>query len=384
MAAAKKAQRRGRHAKVDFPEYGSRTDVGLVRDHNEDSLTVAPPVFAVADGMGGHAAGEVASEIAIQTLVENAPDTADGDALARAVVEANRAVIRAAVDGRGKQGMGTTMTAAVLDGVRLVVAQVGDSRAYLLHRGNLQRITRDHSLVADMVEAGEITEEQARVHPQRSVITRALGSDPRTLPDIYEMTLEGGDRLLLCSDGLSSMIEDDVIQSVLVRRCDPQLCANILGNEASKAGGYDNVTAVVIDVKGDEETRVKKARFRSRTGAIIGALALLAVLAATAFGSYAYLNHVAFLTVDSNNEIVVNRGLPGEVFGIQPYTLDHKTGVKTNDLDLPQNTIDRLTENGGMRVDSVADADSLVSTWKSQATSEKTQDDANEGKGGDK
>lgn len=364
--------------------FGSRTDVGCVRDHNEDSLIVTPPLFAVADGMGGHAAGEVASEIAIQTLVENAPDTADGDALARAVVEANRAVIRAAVDGRGKQGMGTTMTAAVLDGVRLVVAQVGDSRAYLLHRGNLQRITRDHSLVADMVEAGEITEEQARVHPQRSVITRALGSDPRTLPDIYEMTLEGGDRLLLCSDGLSSMIEDDVIQSVLVRRCDPQLCVNILVNEAIKAGGYDNVTAVVIDVKGDEETRVKKARFRSRTGAIIGALALLAVLAATAFGSYAYLNHVAFLTVDSNNEIVVNRGLPGEVFGIQTYTLDHKTGVKTNDLDLPQNTIDRLTENGGMRVDSVADADSLVSTWKSQATSEKTQDDANEGKGGDK
>ena len=114
------------------------------------------------------------------------------------------------------------------------------------------------------------------------------------------------------------------------------------------------------------------------------ALLLLAVLAATAFGSYAYLNHVAFLTVDSNNEIIVNRGLPGEVFGIQTYTLDHKTGVKTSDLDLPQNTIDRLTENGGMRVDSVADADSLVSTWKSQATSEKTQDDANEGKGGDK
>ena len=108
------------------------------------------------------------------------------------------------------------------------------------------------------------------------------------------------------------------------------------------------------------------------------------MLAATAFGSYAYLNHVAFLTVDSNNEIVVNRGLPGEVFGIQTFTLDHKTGVKTSDLDLPQNTIDRLTENGGMRVDSVADADSLVSTWKSQATSEKTQDDANEGKGGDK
>ena len=227
------------------------TDVGCVRPINEDSAAVFDPeVYVVADGMGGHAAGEVASEIAIQTLVENAPDTADGDALARAVVEANRAVIRAAVDGRGKQGMGTTMTAAVVDGVRLVVAQVGDSRAYLLHRGNLQRITRDHSLVADMVEAGEITEEQARVHPQRSVITRALGSDPRTLPDIYEMTLEGGDRLLLCSDGLSSMIEDDVIQSVLVRRCDPQLCANILVNEAIKAGTQAFITGDISHHEG--------------------------------------------------------------------------------------------------------------------------------------
>lgn len=384
MSAKKNGQRRGRHAKGVLPEYGSRTDVGLVRDHNEDSLCVAPPVFAVADGMGGHAAGEVASEIAIQTLIENAPQTADGDGLARAVVEANRAVIRAAVDGRGKQGMGTTMTAAILDGRSLVVAQVGDSRAYLLHRGTLQRITRDHSLVADMVEAGELTKEQARVHPQRSVITRALGSDPNTLPDIYEMTLEGGDRLLLCSDGLSSMIEDDVIQSVLSRRSDPQLCANVLVNEAIKAGGFDNVTAVVVDVKGDEEAQVKKARFRSRTGAVIGALALIAVLAATAFGSYAYLNHVAFLTVDANNEIVINRGLPGEFLGFETYALDHKTGVKTTDLDLPQNTIDRLTENGGMRVDSVADADALVDTWKSQATDQKKQDDASEGKAGDK
>ncbi len=370
MSAKKSGASHGRHAKNSIPEYGSRTDVGLVRDHNEDSLAVAPPVFAVADGMGGHAAGEVASEIAIQTLLENAPQTADGDALARAVVEANRAVIRAALDGRGKQGMGTTMTAAVLDGRSLVVAQVGDSRAYLLHRETLQRITRDHSLVADMIEAGELTEEQARVHPQRSVITRALGSDPNTLPDIYEMTLESGDRLLLCSDGLSSMIEDDLIQTVLNRKGDPQLCANMLVNEAIKAGGFDNVTAVVVDVKGDEEARVKKARFKSRTGAVIGALALIAVLAATAFGSYAYLNHTAFLTLDSSGEIIVNRGLPGEFLGIQTYTFDHTTGVKASELDLPASTVERLTEDGGMRVDSVADADNLVETWKAQTSDE--------------
>ena len=366
------------------------SDVGTVRANNQDSSFAGEHLIAMCDGMGGHAGGDTASSIAIRSLAHIEQDDTGGNVetisrmMETSVMAAHDAIVGKAKRERKLAGMGTTVTAVALVAGYWVIAHIGDSRAYLLHRGNLQRITRDHSLVADMVEAGEITEEQARVHPQRSVITRALGSDPRTLPDIYEMTLEGGDRLLLCSDGLSSMIEDDVIQSVLVRRCDPQLCANILVNEAIKAGGYDNVTAVVIDVKGDEETRVKKARFRSRTGAIIGALALLAVLAATAFGSYAYLNHVAFLTVDSNNEIVVNRGLPGEVFGIQTYTLDHKTGVKTSDLDLPQNTIDRLTENGGMRVDSVADADSLVSTWKSQATSEKTQDDANEGKGGDK
>ena len=189
MAAAKRNGARGRHAKGAMPSYGSRTDVGLVRDHNEDSLAVNPPLYAVADGMGGHAAGEVASEIAIQTLVANAPETPDGDDLARAVVAANHAVIRAAAEGIGRKGMGTTMTCAMLSGKRLVVAQVGDSRAYLLHEGSLQRITRDHSLMADLIESGQITVEEARVHPQRSVITRALGSDPSTLPDIYEMNV---------------------------------------------------------------------------------------------------------------------------------------------------------------------------------------------------
>ena len=152
-----------------MPAYGSRTDVGLVRNHNEDSLIAAPPLFAVADGMGGHAAGEIASEVAIQTLLQHAPDSPNGDNLARAVVAANRAVIRAAREGMGREGMGTTMTAAMLEGRRLVVAQVGDSRAYLLHQGMLQRITRDHSLMADYIESGQITEEEAKTHPQRSV-----------------------------------------------------------------------------------------------------------------------------------------------------------------------------------------------------------------------
>ena len=268
MAAAKRNGARGRHAKGAMPSYGSRTDVGLVRDHNEDSLAVNPPLYAVADGMGGHAAGEVASEIAIQTLVANAPETPDGDDLARAVVAANHAVIRAAAEGIGRKGMGTTMTCAMLSGKRLVVAQVGDSRAYLLHEGSLQRITRDHSLMADLIESGQITVEEARVHPQRSVITRALGSDPSTLPDIYEMNVAPGDRLLLCSDGLSGMVDDSLLESTLERVKDPQRCAAALVNEAITAGGYDNVTAVVVDVPSNAEAIIKKQARKGRIGAI--------------------------------------------------------------------------------------------------------------------
>ena len=195
--------------------FGSRTDVGCVRDHNEDSLVVAPPLFAVADGMGGHAAGEVASEIAVNVLAELAPKDLDGAALEHAVEEANHEIIRAARDGRGREGMGTTLTACMLENERLVIAQVGDSRAYLLHHGKLQQLTRDHSLMADMIEAGQLTPEEARHHPQRSVITRALGSDPNTRPDMYEINVETGDRLLVCSDGLSSMIEDEQIEAVM-------------------------------------------------------------------------------------------------------------------------------------------------------------------------
>ena len=374
MASDQRKQGRGRHAKPETLQYGSRTDVGLVRDHNEDSLAVAEPLFAVADGMGGHAAGEVASEVAIQALMEFAPTEPDGDELARAVIAANRAVIRAAHEGRGRQGMGTTMTAAVLCGTRLIVAQVGDSRAYLLHHGALQRITRDHSLVADLVESGQITEAEARVHPRRSVITRALGSDPNTLPDIYEMNLEDGDRLLLCSDGLSSMIEDSLIESTLSRVADPQRCADALVDEALAAGGADNVTCIVVDVAGTRAATAAKARRRSRAAVIVGVIALLAVIGGTIAGGSAYLNHTAFV-VAQGDDVVVCRGIPGEVLGVPTWSLDHDTDLSLSTLDLPENTKERLASEG-IRVDSVEAADELVKTWQSQSTKE---DDAREG-----
>ena len=275
MAADRSYKSTPRTRKGALTSFGSRTDIGCLRDHNEDSLVVTPPLFAVADGMGGHAAGEVASEIAVRVLSELAPEHPDGEALGRAIEEANRAVIQAAREGRGRQGMGTTMTAAMLEGERLVIAQVGDSRAYLLHQGKLQQLTRDHSLMADMIEAGQLTPEEARTHPQRSVITRALGSDAHLHPDIYEINVETGDRLLICSDGLSGMIFDDQIENTLRRVQDPQRCASQLVNEAIAAGGHDNVTVIVADVTGYAQDQavhcagagaVRGHRRRSRLG----------------------------------------------------------------------------------------------------------------------
>lgn len=365
MAAEKEHKHmRGKHAKGVVSSYGSRTDVGLVREHNEDSLAVNPPLYAVADGMGGHAAGEVASEIAIQTLVANAPETPDGDDLARAVVAANHAIIRAVHEGIGRKGMGTTMTAAMLSGKRLVIAQVGDSRAYLLHEGSLQRITRDHSLMADLIDSGQITPEEAKTHPQRSVITRALGSDPSTLPDIYEMNVSAGDRLLLCSDGLSGMVDDPLLESTLARIKDPQRCAAALVNEAITAGGHDNVTAIVVDAPSNAEAIIKKQTIKGRIGAIIAAIAFVLVLAGGIGGSMAYLNHTAFLC-EQDGSVAVYRGMPGSVMGISLSTFDHDTELPVEELDnIPANVSERLKD--GIRVDSVADADALVATWKQQ------------------
>lgn len=358
--------------------FGSRTDVGCVRDHNEDSLLVAPPLFAVADGMGGHAAGEVASEIAITVLGEKAPHTPDAAALGRAVEDANRAVILAANEKRGRAGMGTTITAAVLQKDRLVIAQVGDSRAYLLHQGRLQQLTRDHSLMADMIEAGRLTPEEARTHPNRSVITRALGSDPRMVPDLYEITVETGDRLLLCSDGLSSMVEDSAIESTLARTRDPQRCASMLVNEAIAAGGYDNVTVVVVDVAGQIDKVTRRYKRRSRLFMSFVILLLLAILGAAGFGVYAYIDASAYLIAE-NGTVSIYRGVPDELFGQPLSRLDHATDISVDDLQ--PGVASRLQT--GIRVDGLEAANRLVDEYRAyieqsaaSETPEANRDDA--------
>ena len=361
MAADRSYKSTPRTRKGALTSFGSRTDIGCLRDHNEDSLVVTPPLFAVADGMGGHAAGEVASEIAVRVLSELAPEHPDGEALGRAIEEANRAVIQAAREGRGRQGMGTTMTAAMLEGERLVIAQVGDSRAYLLHQGKLQQLTRDHSLMADMIEAGQLTPEEARTHPQRSVITRALGSDAHLHPDIYEINVETGDRLLICSDGLSGMIFDDQIENTLRRVQDPQRCASQLVNEAIAAGGHDNVTVIVADVTGYAEVRRKKLARKTKLSIALVLVLFAAIVAGAAWGTQTYLNTAAYLAND-NGKVAVYRGVPGSVLGLSFSHLESTTDVTV--ADLQPGVANRLNE--GIRVDDMEAADALVKEYEDE------------------
>lgn len=349
--------------------FGSRTDVGCVREHNEDSLVVAPPLYVVCDGMGGHAAGEVASEIAVNVIADRAPATPDAAALGQAVEEANLAIIQAAREGVGRAGMGCTCTAAMLENERLIVAQVGDSRAYLLHGGTLQQITRDHSLMADFIEAGQITPEEARVHPQRSVITRALGSDPRTQPDLFEINVNTGDRLLICSDGLTSMIEDYEIEDILNRTPDPQIAASKLVNAAIAAGGHDNVTVIVVNVTGFAEVRRRKvARKTKITAAVIIAL-LVAIFCGAAYAFNYWTTQTAFLGVQ-DDKVAVYRGVPGELFGATFSQIVEVTDVSVDDL---QPGVANRLKTEGVRADSVEEAKDLVDTYREEiATRDKS------------
>lgn len=352
--------------------YGSRTEIGNVREHNEDSLTVLPPLFAVADGMGGHEAGEVASEITINTLNDLAPQSADAEALARAVVAANLNVIKAPSQGVGREGMGTTLTAAILEKERLVIAQVGDSRAYLLHNGSLQQLTRDHSLMADMIEAGQLTEAEARAHPNRSVITRAIGSDPHMQPDLYELNVETGDRLLLCSDGICGMIEDHEIASIMRQAPSAQSCADQLVEAALAAGGFDNETAVVVDVEGFKAVREKKQARKSKALAIGVIVCLLAALACAVFAGYYYVNNSAYL-IEQDGKVAVYRGLNEELFGIPLSNLEYTSGVEVDKLN--PGVANRIKE--GMAVGSLEEANNLITTYQQEIALQESNPSSN-------
>lgn len=351
------------------------TDVGRVREGNEDSVLHDERlgIFAVADGMGGHQAGEVASATAVEAL---RAAIAGGASITDAVTQANTAVVDKARADTAMLGMGTTMTAAieVVGGLR--IGHVGDSRAYVLREGILARVTDDHSLVEELVREGRITLEQAAVHPQRNVVTRALGIDADVDVDDVAVELTGGDRVLLCSDGLSGMLRDADISAILRREPDINAAARALIDAANEAGGEDNITVLVIDVIGEEgdpppaplpeigigTTAVRAAAARDaatpkpaadapattpklrakRTS--VGRLAwailpVLLVLGGT-FAALSWYAHSQYFVGFDGKNVAVYRGVPGGFLMWDPEVVWTSKVVERGDLDQNQrNTI---------------------------------------------
>jgi protein phosphatase len=235
--------------------WGAATHVGQVRAGNEDAFVAEPMVFGVADGMGGHQAGEVASDIAARIIRDRLGAGASNvGVVVASVVEANASIYQAAHVSVDHQGMGTTLTALVVlradesNVARFALVNVGDSRTYLLRNGVLHRATVDHSYVQELVNTGHISEDEARTHPRRNIVTRALGIEPTVRVDTWLVPMVHGDRFILCSDGLVDEVHDDDIAIIALAAADPQSAADQLVAKANANGGRDNVTVVVVDV----------------------------------------------------------------------------------------------------------------------------------------
>ena len=316
--------------------------------------------------MGGHAAGEVASAIAVRTIQDRAPATADDVLLGAAVEQANTAVIEAAERGEGREGMGCTATVVQIEGARMAVAHVGDSRVYVLHSGTLVRITHDHSFVEELVDAGEITVGEARVHPSRSIITRALGSDPNMYADHFTLDVEIGDRIIICSDGLDSMVPDSQIEAIAVSSVTPQGAADKLVAEALAEGGHDNVTVVVVDVEDDGREILRRRTFsRILMHWIVGIVAVVALFAASAA---LYINNSWYLA-NNHGTVGIYQGVQGSFLGIPLSHLEQETTVDISDL--PEATQTQIIQ--GIHVSSLDEATSAVEGYAKQIEREATK-----------
>ncbi len=335
---------------------GSATDVGLVRSNNQDELLIADRLFAVADGMGGPAAGEVAAHTAIEHFrdafaIEGEPTP---DTLLAAAQAANRAVWDQAEANPEMRGMGTTLVAlGLVDDDRLAVINIGDSRLYVQHDGELRQVTSDHNLVAELVAEGRLSKEEAEFHPRRNVITRALGVDPEVPVDLFVLEAEVGDRFLLCSDGLFRELTDDYISSVLRRLGNPDEAARELVNEAKRRGGNDNITVVLVDVVDSAAekdasptaalplarpaeveappTPGRAPSARVITPRVVGFVLLLLVLLAGAVAGVAWYARAGYFVGLRGDRIMVFQGRPGGLLWFRPTVADG-TNVTTADV----------------------------------------------------
>lgn len=359
--------------------FGLATDVGLVRTGNEDAYLAEAPLFVIADGMGGHVAGDVASSTAIEAI-ERRRDMAnaeDPQTLAGLVHEANAAVWARASSDANLRGMGTTCTLIYIDGPRAHVAHVGDSRAYRLRDGSLEQLTEDHTLVGRMVKEGRIPADEAERHPQRNIITRSVGVGSEVSVDLLAIDLDDGDRLLLCSDGLNSMVDRRDIEDALARERDPQRAADALVALANEAGGEDNTTVVVIDVH-DEERRMSSrspegppppparqhtdrdslARPHGRWLRLLTWTFLLVALLGG--GGYAAaqwaLGNSWFVGVDEGGMVAIYSGIPEEVGGLE--LKEKKTTTDTALEDLPEFLRNDVV--AGIKVESLDEAQAKV------------------------
>jgi len=345
---------------VRVAEQFAATDRGRQRRANEDALLAKPPLFVVADGMGGAKAGEVASRVAIESLRKRLP--AVGDAQIRAVLrerieEANARIHALSIRNANQAGMGTTLTALHVGEDEVLLAHVGDSRAYLLREGKLQRLTEDHSLVDELVRQGRLAPDQAQDHPQRSVITRALGPEPTVHIDIRTVTPQPGDIYLLCSDGLTSMLSDEEVAEILTAAPTLQAAGKELIRAANAAGGKDNITVILIRLEAEparttgEETRVlhlpagRKRRSKKPPKWLWRPVAaLLVLLAILAGATYLASQSIYFIGVNKRGLITIYSGLPYELpGGLKLYVPYYVSGVPA--IELPPARRAKLLDN---------------------------------------
>ncbi|MGW4058868.1 PP2C family protein-serine/threonine phosphatase [Amycolatopsis sp. NPDC004747] len=387
--------------------YAARSDRGLVRSSNQDSVYAGPRLLALADGMGGHAAGEVASKVVIASLAPLDDDEPGDDLLAQlreAVANGNAAIAELVSQDPDLDGMGTTLTAVLFAGTRLGLVHVGDSRAYLLRGGQFAQITRDDSFVNELLEQGRITPEEAAVHPQRSLLLKAL-TGHEVEPSLTVREARSGDRYLICSDGLSGMVSDETLAEA-VQIPDPQQCADRMIELALKGGGTDNVTVIIADVvdvdfgedapivggaagdgsderhQGDspaararaltqppppprqelpQPQEDPKARRRKRFRWLAGALVVLVVLAAAAIATRYFVLSQYYVGEGSDGEVVIYRGVPGSILGIDLHAYEQgscpPSQVCTDKLRVTQLQEDaRLAVQNGVKKDSLDEA----------------------------
>jgi serine/threonine protein phosphatase PrpC len=390
--------------------FAARSHTGLLREGNEDSVYAGPRLLAVADGMGGHAAGEVASAVAIAAIApldEDAPGSDLLDALSQAATSANQRLHDMVEGDAALDGMGTTLTAILWGGSRLGLLHIGDSRAYLLRDGELSQITHDHTLVQSLVDAGRISEEEAEAHPQRNVITKVLDGRDELEPDLSVREVRAGDRYLLCSDGLTGPVgSTDTLREALSAP-DPQVAVDQLVQLALRGGGPDNITVIVADAvesdhqlpstpvvagaaaespqappPGVDETAAGRARTaegrdvsettyvpivtekppakrRTKRLAVLATLVGLLLIAGAGAG-WAYIQSQYYVGADGQH-VAVFRGVTGHVAGVELSTLEESSDLRTDQLG----ELDATRVKNGIVAKSKSDAERILDRLKS-------------------